>query len=475
MNSVKWTALSSIFQNFLGFAKNLILVRLLPVESFGVYAGAASFVIIAYTVATFGMNRAFIHRCEETDDIEQTSAVHFTLQLIMNIMWTIIMITGGLLFINRSEPGLLTSFLVLVISYTFVNLALTPDLYLQRQVQLKRVAILGIVNVIISFVLSVVLAKLNQPVWALLSTNIVTALMHITIFYIWKPVWKPRLVWSIPGFKYFLRFGSKEVTASLLLNSLDHIDDIWAKIFLGSKPLGYYSRAYSFAQFPSNFLANPILQVAVNSYAELKGNRKGLSEAFFETNSILIRTGFYAVGALTLIAPEFIRIVMGEKWIPMLLTFRLLLPFTMFDPLKKIMGSLFSVVGKPGVMVKIRAIQLAILIVLLFGLGKPFGIEGIALAVDIMMITGIVMILICIRSFVDFSIKQLFLNPFIGLILGVVTGFVMDPVFGILGNVWVTGISKLFLYTLIYGLILWILEKEQVIHFIRIGLKYLRR
>ena len=329
MDSVKWTALSSIFQNIVGFARNLILVRLLPVESFGIYAGAASFVIIAYTVATFGMNRAFIHRCEETEDIERTAAVHFTLQLLLNITWTLVMVTGGLLFIDRSEPGLLTTFIVLSLSYFFLNLSLTPNLYLQRQVRLKRVAILGIFTAIISFTIAVVLARLNQPVWALLSTNIVTAFMYIFFFYIWKPVWKPRFLWSVAGFKYFLGFGSKEVVASLLLNTLDYIDDLWAKIFLGSKPLGYYSRAYSFAQFPSNFLANPVLQVAVNSYAELKGNRKGLSEAFFETNSILIRTGFYTVGVLTLIAPEFIRIAMGEKWMPMLLTFRLMLPFTL--------------------------------------------------------------------------------------------------------------------------------------------------
>ena len=475
IESVKWTALSSIFQNFLGFAKNLILVRMLPVESFGVYAGASSAVIIAYTLAIFGMNRAFIHRCEETEDIERAAAIHFTLQLLLNFIWTILMVFGGLLFVDRTEPGLLTTFLTITLSYTIINLTMTPNLYLQRQVQFKRMASLGIFDAVISFALAIFLAIINQPVWALVSTNIVSAILYFFFFYIWKPIWKPRFLISKSGFRYFLGFGSKEVLAHLLLTSLDHIDDLWAKIFLGSKPLGYYSRAYSIAQFPSNFLANPIKLVAVNTYAELKGDRKGLTEAFFETNSILVRTGFYAVGVLTLVAPEFIRIVMGEKWIPMLLTFRLMLPFTMFDPLKQVMGSLFSAVGRPEILVKIRAIQLAILLGFLFGLGLPFGIEGIAIAVDIMMVAGIVMILLRVTPFVDFSIKKLFLVPVIGLMIGIIPGFLFDQLNGMFRNDWLTGAVKFLLFSVIYLATLWLLEKEQIMHLFNIGLKYLRK
>jgi len=475
VDSLKWTVISSLLRNLLGFTQNIILVRLLPVESFGVYAGAASIVIIASSIATFGLGSAFIHRCEETEDIERTSAIHFTLQLILNVIWTVLMLAGGLLFLDRTEPGLLTTYIVLTLTFTVYNLSLTPNLYLQRQVKLKRFAVLGILDVIVTFIITITLALINQPVWALLTANIVNSILHIVVFYLWKPVWRPKILWSLSGFRYFLGFGSKQVLAVWLLTALDKGDELWAKIYLGSKPLGYYSRAYSFAQFPSNFLANPIKQVAVNTYAELKGDRKGLSEAFFETNSLIVRGGFFIVGILVLVAPEFIRIVMGESWLPMLNTFRLMLPFTMFDPLKQTMASLFVAVGEPGKVVKIRAVQLLVMVVLLFALGIPFGIEGIAVAVDLMMIVGIVLILMGVKPYVDISIKQLFLFPAIGLFLGIGLSLVISWLPGISGNDWLSGLSKAFTFTVAFGFIIWKFEQKQLVHLLQIAKKYISK
>lgn len=473
VDSLKWTVVSSLLRNLLGFTQNIIMVRLLPVESFGVYAGAASIVIIASSVATFGLGSAFIHRCEETEDIERTSEIHFTLQLILNVIWTALMLAGGFLFLDRTEPGFFITYVVLTLTFTFYFLTLTPNLYLQRQVKFKRFAILGILDVIITFLITVTLAVLKQPVWALLTPSLVNTIMHFIVFYVWKPVWRPKLAWSISGFRYYLGFGSKQVLAGWLLTALDKGDELWAKIYLGSKPLGFYSRAYSFAQFPSNLLAHPIKQVAQNTYAELKGDRKGLSEAFHETNSIIIRAGFFVVGILVLIAPEFIRIVMGETWMPMLTTFRLMLPFTMFDPLKQTMASLFTAVGKPGKIVKIRALQLLVMVVLLFVLGIPYGIEGIALAVDLMLIVGIVLILMNVRSFVDVSIKQLFLFPAIGLFLGIGLSLLISLLPGVSDNDWLSGLTKVFTFTAAYGLLIWRFEHKQLVHLLQIAKKYM--
>lgn len=473
VDSLKWTVVSSVLRNFLGFAQNVILVRLLPVESFGIYAGAASVVIIASSIATFGLGSAYIHRSEETEDIENASAIHFTLQLMLNVIWTILMLAGGFLFIDRNEAGLLTTYIVLTLTFTVYHLSLTPNLYLQRQVKFKRFAILGILTVIITFITTIPLALLKLPVWALLAPNIINSIMHIVVFYFWKPIWHPRLLWSVSGFKYFLGFGSNQVLARLLLNALDKGDELWAKIYLGSKQLGFYSRAYSFASFPSDFLSNPIKQVAGNTYAELKGDRKGLSEAFFETNSLIARGGFLIVGILALVAPEFIRIVMGENWIPMLTTFRLMLPFTMFDPMKQTMASLFTAVGKPGRIVEIRAIQLGVLLVSIFTLGLPFGIEGIAIAVDIMMIVGIVLTLIKVRPYVDVSIKDLFLYPFIALFLGILVSLLMGWIPGIAGNDWASGLIKAITFMIVFLLVLWRFEKKQLVHLMQIAKKYI--
>jgi len=176
-----------------------------------------------------------------------------------------------------------------------------------------------------------------------------------------------------------------------------------------------------------------------------------------------------------LIAPEFIRIVMGENWIPMLTTFRLMLPFTMFDPMKQTMASLFTAVGKPGRIVEIRAIQLGVLLVSIFALGLPFGIEGIAIAVDIMMIVGIVLTLMKVKPYVDVSIKDLFLYPFVALFLGILVSLLIGQIPGIVGNDWASGIAKSITFVIVFMLVLWRFEKRQLVHLLQIAKKYISK
>ncbi|MCE5208532.1 MAG: oligosaccharide flippase family protein [Chloroflexi bacterium] len=472
IDSVKWNFISNILYNLIYFAQTIILARLLPVESFGIYAGAASIVVMTNSFATFGLGGAFLHRCMETEDIEQTAAIHFTLQFILNIAWTVLMLAGGLLFLNKAEPGMLTVYVVLTLTYTLRNFTTTPRIILSRQIKFQRIAVLTALDAVITFISAVLLALLDQPIWALLATNISNAILHIVVFYIWKPVWKPSFRWDMPVVKYFLRFGSRQVLSGALLDVLDRGDDFWTKTYLGAGPLGYYSRAYAIAKIPGNIIASPMSSVAVSTYAELKNDKKGLTEAFFETNALLIRTGFLLVGVLALVAPEFIRIVLGEKWMPMLMTFRLMLPFTMFDPLKQMMAHLFVAVGKPEVIVKIRLIQVIILVVSLFALGLPFGIEGVAIAVDIMMVAGIAMILYKAKDHVELFVGKMFLVPGIGLLAGLLAGYAGAQIQRVTMNDWVSGAVKAGLFVLVYGLVTILLEKDQIRYMVTLIKKY---
>ena len=376
IHSVKWNGIGSIFQIIVGFVQLVVLARLLPIESFGVYSGAVAVTTLLGGISVFGLAEAFRYRCNETIDIEQTAAVHFTLQLVITLIWTFLMLAGGFLFIKPDAEGYLLVFIVLTLSKAAANFATTPKLILSRSVQFKLLAIVDIATVTCTLLVSVVLALLNQPLWALMATHIVGFLIDFLILYLLQPVWKPKLLWINSIVKYFLNFGSKQLLSRFLSDALDHIDDIWTKSFLGTVPMGFYSKAYSFALYPSKVISTPISTVVGSTYAEVADVRKKLSEVFHRTNSFLIRSGFFLVGAFMVIAPEFIRIFIGERWMPMMLTFRLMLPFTLFDPMKKSMANLFVAVGKPEINIRIRMIQITVLVAGLFGLSKIWGIEG---------------------------------------------------------------------------------------------------
>jgi O-antigen/teichoic acid export membrane protein len=393
------------------------------------------------------MGSAFLHRAPETEDEERAARIYFTLKLPFILAWLLIMVGATLVF---AEGPTRTALLLLTATTTGTLVAETPRLILLRRVQHRRLALAQILTAVSSTVVAVSLAWWGVTLWALLVTDIAAFLVMIIVFYLWRPIWRPRLAWSPEVVRYYLKFGSRTFVAGGLQKVLDRLDDLWTRFYLGVTPMGFYSRAYAFATYPRRVLAAPVAAVIGGTYAELKGDRRRLSKTFFRANALLVRGGFLLAGLLALVAPEFIRILLGEKWMPMLYPFRLMLVYTMLDPIKGTIASLFTAVGRPGIVVRARAVQLAVLVVGLLLLSSPLGITGVALAVTAMVAVGILMLLWQARSFVSFSVIRLFGVPTVALAGGMILARAAIVLPGVLGSDWRTAIVKISVFGLVY-------------------------
>lgn len=463
LTSAFWNFGSNGFQVVIGVGRSIFLARLLPVDVFGIYALASSIISLSGVLANFGLEGAFLHRSTESEDEDQAASTHFTLKLITTLVWGFLVILVAQL---AFEGPTLTALLVILGTTIIINFTDSAQLILIRRVVHRRLAIISILDDVFSTIIAIALALRGVTLWALLATNIVTAVLRVTMLYLWKPVWRPTLSWSRPRIAYFLRFGSRNFVASILLKAVDRVDDLWTGFFLGATPLGFYSRAYTFATYPRKIIALPINAVAGGTYAELKNERHRLSKAFFRTNAFLVRSGFLLAGLLALIAPEFIRLALGEKWLPMMNAFRLMLVFTLLDPIKLTVSDLFVAVGRPDQIVKARSIQLAILVGGLFLLGYPFGITGVALAVDLMLLAGIGLLLWQARVYVDYSVIKLFGVPLVGLASSLVGAFFAASVGQIAQNLWLSAGIKIIVFTGVYGISILALERQQALKMI---------
>jgi O-antigen/teichoic acid export membrane protein len=425
------------------------------VEVFGIYGLAHAWTMLSGEVANFGMGGAFLHRAPETENEEQAAAVHFTLKILFTLGWAVCMVIGTLIF---AKEGVRTALLVLTATEVGVHLTRTPQLILYRRVVHRRLALLELIGSISITVVSVGLAWQGATLWALLAMDIVLLVVRVIVLYIWHPVWRPRLAWSFSATRYFLRFGRHNFVAHLLARALDRADDLWTGLWLGELSLGFYSKAYEFATYPCNVVSRSINVVSTGAYAELKEDRLRLSKAFFRANAFLVRSGFFLGGLMVLAAPEFVRLVLGERWLPMVTPFRLMLVFTLLNPIKGTLANLFTAVGKPEKVVKARALQLAVLIVGLFSLGASFDITGVALAVDIMLVVGIGLLLRWSRVHVDFSLKQLLFPPTLALCLGILLSLGAYTLLENEGSDWLTGFVKVVVFLLVYSIVLLLFE-----------------
>ncbi len=458
VRSSSYTLIAGIITTAVQLIRSILLARLIAPEIFGIYTFAASFVLVTRSVPIFGMDSALLHRSPHSEG-ESALRTHFTLSLAFNAAWAVALSLVCLIFLPPENHWVLWAILA---TQCIDNLAQTGRILLVRRVIFRRIALVQIVTALLGTIASLLLAWKGYGVLGLVSTDIAAALTALLGYLVIRPPWKPRLGWSPEIARYLLSFGKRTFLANLAGQALDNIDNLWSGQFLGKEALGYYSRAYTFSSYPRRVIAGPINSVASGTYAELKGDPKHLSQAFFRTNALLVRSGFLMAGFLALIAPEFIRLVIGVKWLPMLDAFRLMLLFTLIDPIKSTVANLFVAVGKPEKVLWARLVQLAVLLAGLLIFGNLWGISGVAIAVNLMMLTGLVILLWQARAYVQFSLLRLFGAPALALATGMGLARLAIEIPGILGSSWRTGAVKGIVFCVVYSAILLILERKEL-------------
>lgn len=469
VTSVGWNVGSNLLKIGILLARSIILARLLPVELFGVYALATSIVTFSGILPRFGTGGAFLHRAPETDDEDSAAAVHFTLRLLLVTLWGGALILLGLLF---AEGALRVALIVLTVAYGGLYLTETPRLILVRRVRHRRLALLELLNAIFTTLVAVALARRGAGLGALLATDLVTLALTAVVLFAWRPVWRTRLLWLREVSRYYLRFGSRTMTESALSEAMDNLDDIWTGAYLGRNALGLYSRAFTFATYPRRLLAFPVFEVAGGTYAELKQEPHQLSQAFFRVNALLLRSGFLLGGALILVAPEFVALLLGDKWLPMVTAFRLMSVYTLLDPIRATVSQLFIAVGRPEQLVRTRVVQLAVLIVGLYTLGLRWGINGVAVVMNIMLVIGLVWLLHRAREHVRFSAARLFLAPAAALGVGLLAAFAVSRLVcaSLAGceSDWLAALLKTGPFVPVYLGVLFALERSEFARFARL-------
>jgi O-antigen/teichoic acid export membrane protein len=469
VTSSAYSVTANVVEAVFMFGRAIALTRLLEPEEFGIYNYALAIVIFSLAFPNFGLRSALVHRTAESEE-EDAVPVHFTLAVLFATVWALLMAIGVAVF---AEKGVRWVYWVIIGTEYAILLTMTPRALLTKEVTFRRLALYQIISTICSSAVAIGLAWYGMGVWSLLAINLVTVSLALAMFYGFRPVWRPRLAWSPRIVRYYLAFGTKVFAGDFLLRALDQVDDIWTGVALGNTALGFYDRAFGLATYPRRLLSGPLTEVALGTYAELKGDRERLSQAFFMVNAVIIRFNFLLAGAIVLVAPEFIRLVLGARWLPMLDTFRLMLVYTLLDPIKLAVANVLTTSGAPGEVVRARLVQLGVMVVGLAVLVPSLGIAGVALAVDLMLLAGIAVLLLQARAYVNYSFVALFGAPALALSLAIILGRLSIELPGVVGSDWRTAGAKLSVCIIVYSCILGLLERSAIPSFLRI-VQYLR-
>jgi O-antigen/teichoic acid export membrane protein len=457
----------------LGFVRAVLLARLLAQEDFGVVALALFFLSLSNQLGGFGLTSALIHR---TDDLEEAIPTHFVLSIAFSILTFALVLLASpiLLHFYSDQPQMVWALIGFSAVDLFRAVNATPQAVLYKDLDFGYIASIDVASAVVMTIVAPLAALAGLGYWSLVVERAVGVGTRSTMLWVIRQPWKPRWHFSTSMARWFLRFGGFVFASRGLTFLLDRFDDFWTGTTLGPGQLGYYSRAYEFARYPRRVVANPVMAVFFPTFAKLQHNRLKLSQAFYRVISLIVRAGFLFAGAFMLVAPEFISIFLGERWMPMLLTFRLMVVYTLLDPILNAAGQLTTAVGAPQARMRAKIVQLVFFVPAVIVGARGWGINGVALAADLMLLVGMVSLFPQLRKWVDFSLRRMLGYPVLGLVLGLGAGFLVEQQLAPSED-WASLLAKAVAFALPYGAVLLLFERQEYQRNARVILNLLRR
>jgi O-antigen/teichoic acid export membrane protein len=419
---------------------------------------------------------------------DEALVVHFLLRLALAGIYVLLLlaVAPALRIVFSQKQSLVPLLWVLAIGEIAVAVGATPAALLRREMRFQELAILQVLTSLSMSIVGPLMAWRGWGVWAIVGERTSGVLVAtIVVWTIIRP-WRPRQLlkkFSRTMVKWYLDYGKYVFTARGLTLVLDQFDDFWVGTVLGTPILGLYSKAYEFANYPNRIVSAPVVGVFYPAFARVQHDRPQLSRAYTRVASLIVRFGFGVGGLAILLAPAVIPPVLGEQWRPMVSVFQWMSVYTLLSPLLSITGNLVNAVGAPRISARTRLVQTLLFVPSVLVGAYLGGADGVAIAVDLAMLVGIGFLLNQVTTFVDVSVRQLLCAPLLSVFIALLPAVSVLAGWGRIedsrglqflarssilrsSDAVAAGIAGGG-FLMVYGLVLWMLERDRLIGYVR--------
>ena len=379
IKGIFWNGISLITRQGIQFVTVAILAHLLFPEDFGIIAMAFVFTGLMTTVNDLGLASAIIQRKTVTQ--EQLSSC-FWVGISMGILLCGIIITTSRLIANFYHEPLVQP-VISILSFGFIigSIGIIHRSLLVREIEFKKLAFIEIGAVVGYGAISIPMAIMGFGVWSLVWGELFR--YFITTISVWIVCkWHPEFIFRYKPFRELLGFGANVMGANLLNYISYNVDYLLTGRFLGPASLGYYRMGYRLADLPHRTVSPTVTKVSFPAFSKVQEDNERLQKGYLKTITYISLINFPLLFGLIIVAPEFIKVVYGSKWIPAILPTQILCIAGLIYSIVSATGTIFLSKGRADIAFKWTIVNVVTLFIAVL-IGIRFGIIGVAIAIAV--------------------------------------------------------------------------------------------
>lgn len=365
-----WSAIQRFSTQGLQFLTTLVMARMLTPAEYGTIGMLSIFLAISSVFIDSGFVNALTRKQERTH-ADICTVFYFNITISFVTYW---ILYGAAPYVAAfyDMPELQLVLRIIGLSLILNSFSAVQATLLTINLNFKVQTRISVISLVFSGIIGIFMAYNGNSYWSLVVQTLVFCSLS-SILYWYYSKWRPTLTFSIKSFKELFNFGSK-----LLLSSL--IDSIYGNLYsmvigkvFSAKILGNYSRAESYANFPSISLTGIMQRVTYPVLCRIQGNEQELTNtyrSFIKLSAFII---FPLMMLLSALAFPFIIIIIGKQWEFSATMLQVLCFSLMWYPIQAINLSLLLVKGRSDLSLRLEIIKKIFGVTILFAV-IPMGI-----------------------------------------------------------------------------------------------------
>lgn len=376
MSGLRWSVGIRFASQVFTWAITLVVVRLLSPADYGLLAMATIFVAFLYMIAEFGMGPSVVQQAEIT--LPELRKAFGLVLAIHASLFLMLMLAAPLIAAIFDEPRLVAVLRVLSGLFLISGFQVIPEALLQRQMEFRRRSLNDFAGAILGSLTTLMGALVGWGVWALVAGSFVNQL--------WKSVGLNRIApflhrpdFSLKGTRHLLVFGGNLTAAQILWFLVNQTDVFIAGKWLGKEQLGFYSVAMHLASLPNGRIMGIINQVAFPAFSRMQHDSARVASGVLTGVRVLAFFAFPILWGISSVAPEFVSLILGVKWIPATVPLQVLALIMPLRMMSSFMPNALQGIGRSDILLW-NVIFAALVMPAAFMVGVHWGLEGLSVA-----------------------------------------------------------------------------------------------
>lgn len=356
-----WGALNNGTMQILNVLIGILLARLLSNADYGLIGMLAVFTAIAGALQESGFTSA-IANLENPTDNDYNSVFWFS-TIVSWCSYLVLFFCAPLIanFFHHTELVNLSRFLF--VSLLFSAIGTAPTAYLFKNIMVKETTILRVSSLVISGIVGIVLAWQNYGYWSLAWQQVLyITLTSLGRFFIIP--WRPSLKINFAPIRKMFSFSYKIlITTVVNIVSQNLLTFIFGRLYTANA-VGNFSQAFKWDTMASTMISGTTSQVAQPVLAEVKLETERQVTVFRKMLRFTAFLAFPAMFGLSMVAHEFIIVLISDKWADSIPLLRILCISGAFLPFYTLYQNLMISRGKSDVYLWITTSLIAVQLLL---------------------------------------------------------------------------------------------------------------